>query len=277
MSSESPSPRRDVADVAAALSPSLKHGEGFSVKEALYESPEKALDEIEMLGEEVAARFRPAPSAVTPAMRYLHCSRTIHQLITDRNRAVGLYLAVATLLWTASAALLNARPAGDVILPLELIQKWCLPFTFAVMTVLAVFVAFLLIRTRAGLIYEVAKMNVLLGLPVGRVSRVSPLSIFFILQALVSLSGGCSAALLSAYLLRLSGVALGHLALPATLVGVAVGILLLALHVFTVLQITSDKKLQSVGTQGAAKAAAPRPEGPAGLFSAGSSGSLAQR
>ena len=247
MANEPPARPRDVADMAAALPAAVQRGEGFSVKEAVYESPEKALDDIEMIGEEVAAGFRPpGHSEVTPAMRYLHCSRTIHQLITDRNRAVGLYLAVATLLWTASTALLNANPAGDLILPLELIKKWCLPFTFAVMTVLAVFVGFLLIRTRAGLIYEVAKMNVLLGLPVGRVSRISPLSIFFILQALVSLSGGCSAALLSAYLLRLSGVALGHLALPATLIGVAVGLVLLLLHIFTVLHITSDRKLQDL-------------------------------
>ena len=35
---------------------------------------------------------------ITPGMRYLHSSRTIHQLVTDRNRAVGIYLAVASLL-----------------------------------------------------------------------------------------------------------------------------------------------------------------------------------
>ena len=44
-------------------------------------------------------------------------------------------------------------------------------------------------------IYEVAKMNALLGLPVGRVQRINPLSIFFIMQAIISVAGGASAAL----------------------------------------------------------------------------------
>jgi hypothetical protein len=246
-----PTPRpSDVADVAAEVPLRTNQGDGFSVKEAVYESAEQAVDRIEMIGEEVAAGFRPpGHSAVTPGMRYLHCSRTIHQLVTDRNRAVGLYLGVATLLWTASAALMTARPApsANFIIPLERIQGWCLPFTFAVLTVLAVFVGLLLVRTRVGLLYEVAKMNALLGLPVGRVSRISPLSIFFLLQALVSLGGGCSAGLFSAYVLALGGVQEGHLFLPAALIGIVVGLLLMLLYVFTVVTITSDKKLQRLG------------------------------
>src|SRR5436305_10260532 len=95
----------------------------------------------------------PAPHGLVSAgMRYLHCSRTIHELVTDRNRAVGLFLGVASLLITASSALVNATERGELIIPLVLIQRWCLPITFGVLTVLALFVAFLLIRTRAGLI-----------------------------------------------------------------------------------------------------------------------------
>src|SRR5207248_1643354 len=154
----------------------------------------------------------PAPgghSEVTAGMRYLHCSRTIHQLVTDRNRAVGIYLAVASLLWTASSALLNIRPENvrHLIVPIELVQRWCLPATFGTLTVLALFVAFLLIRTRIGLIYEVAKMNVLLRLPIGRVQRINPLSVFFILQAFISLAGGASGTLFLFYLLVANGFA----------------------------------------------------------------------
>ena len=57
-------------------------------------------------------------------MRYLHSSRTIHQLVTDRNRAVGIYLAVASLLWTASGAVLNAKPTGRLMVPIESIQLY---------------------------------------------------------------------------------------------------------------------------------------------------------
>ncbi len=63
------------------------------------------------------------------------------------------------------------------MVPIHEIRRWCLPITFAVLTVLSVFMGLLLIRTRVGLIYEVAKMNALLGLPIGRVQRLSPMSI----------------------------------------------------------------------------------------------------
>src|SRR5436305_595151 len=44
-----------------------------------------------------------------------------------------------------------------------------------------------------GLNDEVAKMNVLLGLPLGRVERVNPLSIFYLMHLLVALLGAASA------------------------------------------------------------------------------------
>ncbi len=215
----------------------VKGGEGYS---------EKLVDTIEMIGEEQAAGMQPHPSQVTAGMRYLHSSRTIHQLVTDRNRAVGIYLAVASLLVTACSALLNAKPSGKLIVPIETIQDWCLPVTFGILTVLAVLIAFLLIRTRIGLIYEVAKMNALLGLPLGRVQRNSPLSIFFILQAMISLAGGTSAALFSVWMIRLADPQAGHAAWLAIGIGAVVVVLLMVLYVATVNATTSDERLQKI-------------------------------
>jgi hypothetical protein len=247
MSSQPGKPPNEVEEVAAQLphaqraptsSFDVHGGEGYS---------EQLVDAIEMIGEEKAAGFgADGPSQITPAMRYLHSSRTIHQLVTDRNRAVGIYLAVASLLLTASGAMIHASPQGDLILPLEQIQRWCLPLTFGTLTVLALFIAFLLIRTHVGLIYEVAKMHALLGLPPGRVSRLSPLSIHFILQALISLGGGISGALFSAFMLALEKPGLEHVALPAALIGVGVTVALLLLYIATVLHITSDRRLQQL-------------------------------
>src|SRR4051812_29198583 len=184
--------QKELAEIAKTNIDSfdVKGGEGTS---------ERLVDAIEMIGEEQAAGLRPPPETVTAGMRYLHSSRTIHQLVTDRNRAVGIYMGVASLLLTASGALFHASPRGDLIVPLEKIQRWCLPVTFATLTVLAVLVALLLIRTRAGLIYEVAKMNALLGLPPGRVQRLSPLSIFFIMQVIISFAGGLAAGLFTVF------------------------------------------------------------------------------
>jgi hypothetical protein len=241
----------DVADVAARVPPPKEtQTGGLSARAVDEDAAERLVDQIEMIGEETAAGFRPpGHSEVTPGMRYLHSSRTIHQLVSDRNRAVGLYLAVATLLWTASSAVLNvkAESAVEFIIPLAAIQKWCLPVTFGTLTVLSLFISFLLIRTRIGLIYEVAKMNALLGLPIGRVQRVNVLSLFFIMHALVCLAGGGCGTLFSIYLLRLGGIDLAHVVVPAVLIGVAIAALLLVCYVVTVLNTTSDKKLQSAG------------------------------
>jgi hypothetical protein len=230
--------------------PPLAHADGLdlSVQAAAQalEPSERRVDEIEMIGEEVAAGFRPpGASKVSPGMRYLHSSRTIHQLVADRNRAVGLYLAVASLMWTASGAFLNAKPAGQLIVPIESIQRWCIPTTAASLTVLALFTGFLLIRTRIGLIYEVAKMNALLGLPVGRVKRVNPLSIFFITHLLVSLAGAASGTFFVYHLLKYHDPdGSGHF-LPSVLTGVAILAGWVVLYVVAVLQTTADRKLQS--------------------------------
>jgi hypothetical protein len=226
------------ADSATAESLDVKTSEGHS---------EKIVDAIEMIGEEAAAGWTPKPSDVSAGMRYLHASRTIHQLVTDRNRAVGIYLAVASLLVTASSALFHANPQGDLIVPLEKIQRWCLPITFGILTVLAALIAVLLIRSRVGLIYEVAKMNALLGLPVGRVQRNSPLSIFFILQTIVSLGGGVTGALFSVFMLHLADPETQRSLWPALGVGTLITVALMALYVFTVNVVTSDERLQKIG------------------------------
>jgi hypothetical protein len=240
-------PAKDVKEIP----PELTHTTGFSGVTGLDDEVEKKVDEIEMIGEEQAAGFARAAghSEVTAGMRYLHCSRTIHQLVTDRNRAVGIYLAVASLLWTASSALLNIKPDNvpHLIVPIQVVQRWCLPATFATLTVLALFVALLLVRTRVGLIYEVAKMNALLRLPVGRVQRINPLSIFFILQAFVSLAGGASGALLVLHVLADQGYPPhGPTLAWSAGAGLAITLALLAVYVLTVLHTTADKKLQTL-------------------------------
>lgn len=252
MSSPRPPLPADLADMVAQVPPpSAARTDGLLGNAAVEETTEQKVDAIEMIGEEAAAGFRPpGVSAVSPGIRYLHSSRTIHQLVTDRNRAVGLYLAVATLLWTASTALLNARPRGQLRIPIETIQVWCLPITFATMAVLAVFVGFLLIRTRIGLIYEVAKMNTLLGLPIGRVRTVNPLSIFFLMQVLVSLAGGGSGALFAMYMLAEPGPEPSATVVPQLipiLIGAVITLALILMYIGTVLYTTSDRKLQNGG------------------------------
>jgi hypothetical protein len=233
MSNDANQAPKEIRDIAAQLPDAHKASSGsFDVKEDLGFS-EKVVDTIEMIGEEKAG------------MRYLHSSRTIHQLVTDRNRAVGIYLAVASLLLTASGALFHANPHGDLIIPIAEIQRWCLPIAFATLAILALFIAFLLIRTRVGLIYEVAKMNALLGLPIGRVQRISPLSIHFILQALISCAGGMAAALFSVFMIRLEDPDAVHKAVWfGALVGIAMASLLMALDMVTVSYTTADKRLQ---------------------------------
>ena len=168
-----------------------EHRDGFSIDVSGDDEVDKTLAALEMAGEEAAAGFRPARHApLAPEVRFLHSSRTIHELITDRNRSVGIFLFVASVLFASSSALLDAKPVGRLIVPLGVIQYWCLPVTFATLAVIGAFVILILTRTRVGLIYEVSKMNALLGLPSDRVQRISPLSIFFLMQALVVLLGG---------------------------------------------------------------------------------------
>jgi hypothetical protein len=235
------------ANRPAAPSQARTDGLAVSVQEWLEDQTEKRVDEIEMLGEEQAAGFSSKRSPVGPDLRYLHASRTIHQLVTDRNRAVGLYLAVASLLWTASSALLNAKPGGHLLVPIEVIQRWCLPATFATLAGLALFVGFMLVRTRIGLIYEVAKMNLLLGLPIGRVSRISPLSLFFLMHLLVSVAGGCSGGLFVAHVLYdPSAESQAGTVAASVACGTALALALVLFYVGTVLYTTNDGKLKQL-------------------------------
>jgi hypothetical protein len=246
--STDPSKKEDpLAAIAAQVPPrDPTSSDGLNIRNMIQESPEQRVDAIEMIGEEAAANLikKDLPEPISAGMRYLHSSRTIHQLVTDRNRALGLYLAVASLLWTASSAMQNAPDRDYYIIPLEEIKKWCLPFTFGVLTVLALLVAFLMVRTRVGLIYEVAKMNALLGLPVGRVKRINALSIGFIMQLIISLAGGTSGGLLALFLLKLAGLDGVVLMLLSWLIGLITTVALLALYIGSVLQITSDEKLK---------------------------------
>jgi hypothetical protein len=233
-------PQKKLPDPAKATLDSfdVKRSEGFS---------DKLVDAIEMIGEEQAAGFKPPPSEITPGMRYLHASRTIHQLVTDRNRAVGIYLGTASLLMTASGIIINANPqTADLMVPMDLIKRWCLPITFAVLTVLALLMAFLLIRTRVGMIYEVAKMNALLGLPLGRVSHINPLSIFFILQMIISLAGGVTGALFTIFMCYREPPMPTYAGWLGALVGIVITAGLVALYAITVSVTTSDERLRNV-------------------------------
>jgi hypothetical protein len=232
------------------------------------EALDRRLAEIEMLGEEAAAGWKPdAHVPISPEVRFLHVSRTIHQLVTDRNRSVGIFLAVASILVAAATGMLNVKPEVAPIVPLRLIQYWCLPATFATLAVLAIFISFLLIRARIGLIYEVAKLNALLGLHTKRVERVNPLSIFYIMHLLVVVLGGASAGLATGMVV--SGFFQGGEAVPpppgsperlnpgeagfdvaAPLgAGIAVTTLyvlgLLALYYTTILRHTSEARLEA--------------------------------
>jgi hypothetical protein len=217
--------------------------DGFGLRPSVDDVTEARVDEIEMLGEEESAGFTRGRSDIDPNVRFLHCSRTIHQLVTDRNRAVGLYLAVASLLWTASGAILNARPAANLIVPIEAVQRWCLPVTLGILSVLALFTSLLLIRTRIGLIYEVAKMNVLLGLPVGRVQRVNPLSLFFLMHLLVCAAGGCCATFFAYHLFRLFAPELAAPMVYSATLGAHFTAGLVVLYIVMVMQTTAERKL----------------------------------
>jgi hypothetical protein len=223
-----------------------EHAEGLQVDVAGDEELDKRLAAIEMAGEEVAAGFTPRTHPpLSPDVRYLHVSRTIHELVTDRNRSVGIFLFVASLLFGASTALLNAPPRVRPIIPLAGIQYWCLPVTFGTLAAIGVFTSLILIRTRIGLIYEVAKMNALLGLPSARVRRVNPLSIFFLMHTLVVTLGGASAGF-SAGMLAYRATGASSTALG---IGILTGVIYMAIfqttYYATILHATSDSKLEN--------------------------------
>ena len=239
--------KAEVAAEIKPLDPSLQdHADGLKVEIEEESAVDEKLARIEMAGEEVAAGWKPqAHRPLSPEVRYLHCSRTIHQLITDRNRSVGIFLLVASVLINASTGLLKTDPPFDPIVPMQTIRYWCLPVTFGVLAVLGIFTSLLLIRTRIGLIYEVTKMNVLLGLPSQRVERVNPLSIFYLMHLMTATLGGASAGLTIGMIQRphvdnpTSAVALG------VIVGVLYALLFQAFYYITILRATTETKLAS--------------------------------
>ncbi len=235
------------------------HQGGFKDEIAADETVDRRLAEIEMIGEEAATGWAPEPHAsLSPEVRYLHISRTIHQLVTDRNRSVGIFLAVASILVAAATGLLNVKQEVTPIIPLAAIQYWCLPVTFSTLAVLAIFISVLLIRARIGLIYEVTKMNTMLGLHSKRVERVNPLSIFYVMHLLVVVLGGASFGFFAAMVAYdwLDDGVLGVKVDPTTsiervdaLLGVGLAAALVfilglqSLYYWTVLRNTTDAKL----------------------------------
>jgi hypothetical protein len=226
--------------------PTLRdHAEGLKDDLSGEDVLEQRLAEVEMAGEEVAAGWKPAPHPpLAPEVRYLHVSRTIHELITDRNRSVGIFLAVASVLFAASSALLNARADVVPIIPLKSIQYWCLPATFGTLAVIGVFNSLILIRTRIGLIYEATKMNMLLGLPTRRVDKVNPLSIFYLMHLLVVLLGGASAGVMAGMLAHGFGKPAAAALTTGLIVSLSYLVLLQSLYYLTILRATTDAKLR---------------------------------
>ncbi len=224
-----------------------EHTSGLSIDVSGDDEVDRRLAEIEMAGEEASLGYgKGARPHLAAEVRYLHVSRTIHQLVTDRNRSVGIFLFVASVLFGASTALLNVRPEVVPILPLKSIQYWCLPVTFGTLGAIGGFVSLILIRSRIGLIYEVAKLNVLLGLPTTRVSRVNPLSIFYLMHLLVVLLGGASAGFTAGMLAHGRGWSdEGSIALG---LGVGVGYLvaLEAAYFAMILRATTETRLAGV-------------------------------
>lgn len=240
---ETPTPPPKQPDLLKSLN-NLTDATPSAATSVTDDASEKA-DAIEMIGEEEAAKVPDVnkPNEISAGMRYLHCSRTINQLVADRNRAVGIFLAVASLLWTASSALLNAKPSGPLLVSIESLQRWCIPVTLGVLTLFALFTGLLLIRTRIGLIYEVAKMNALLGISAERVKRVNVFSIFFLMHLMISLAGAGCAGLFVLHLLAAAGIdGAGWL---STIAGLFVGTGLILTYVLTIQATTSDKRLQS--------------------------------
>ncbi len=245
-----PPPASPVSPTAQVAPPSIEgtlrdHAEGLGSDASGEEAVDRRLAAIEMSGEEVAAGWKPAPhQPLSPEVRYLHISRTIHELITDRNRSVGIFLAVASLLFAATTALLNAKPDVAPIIPLKAIQYWCLPVTFGTLAVIGMFISLLLIRARIGLIYEVTKMNTLLGLPSKRVERVNPLSIFYLMHLLVVVLGGASAGFTAGMIVyHEKHISAGAIANGAV-VAIAYILAFQSIYYLTVLRATSDAKLQ---------------------------------
>lgn len=231
-----------------ALDPKVReHVDGVGFDPAGEEAIDRRLARIEMAGEEVASGWKPAPhEPLSPEVRYLHVSRTIHELITDRNRSVGIFLFVASLLFGASTALLNAPRDVRPIIPLASIQYWCLPVTFATMAIIGAFVSLILIRARIGLIYEVTKMNALLGLPSKRVERVKPLSVFFLMHALVVLLGSASAGFAAGMLAWRAWERAGGSIAAGLGTALAYAVVFKASYYVTILRATTESKLNGL-------------------------------
>jgi hypothetical protein len=223
----------------------VEHTGGVSFDVSGEDEVDRRLAEIEMAGEEAAIGFEPKNQPrLSPEVRYLHVSRTIHQLVTDRNRSVGIFLFVASVLAGASCSLLGVKTEVKPIISLSGIQYWCLPVTFATLGVIGLFVSLILIRTRIGLIYEVAKMSALLGLPTVRVDRVNPLSIFYLMHLLVAILGGASVGFTVGMVAHgYLGAGIGISVALGIVVGLGYVAALKTIYYMTILRATSETRL----------------------------------
>ncbi len=90
-------------------------------------------------------------------------------------------------------------------------------------------------------------MNVLLGLPVGRVKRIGLLSIFFIMHLLISIAGGAAGTLFTFHVLY-GGPSSEWPAMRLSLVvGALISLVLVLLYILTVLYTTAEGKLGDAG------------------------------
>ena len=221
------------------------HAEGLGLDPTGEDSVDRELARIEMAGEETAAGWKPDPHRpISPEVRYLHVSRTIHELISDRNRSVGIFLFVASLLFGGSTALLSAPEGVRPVIPLASIQYWCLPVASTTLAIIGGFVSLILIRARIGLIYEVTKLNALLGLPAKRVERVNVLSIFYLMHALVALLGGGSAGFTAGALAWRAGTGRDWSIGSGIVVGLLYVVAFQIIYYVTILRATTETKLR---------------------------------
>ncbi len=123
------------------------------------------------------------------------------------------------------------------------------------------FMGLILVRTRIGLIYEVAKLNSRPGLPADRVKRGNPLSIYFLMLLLVGASAGMTIALVVSSAGLHSKQAADEVVLAAGpsndpslallvggVVGVAYRLAFLLLCYGGILHATTESKLQGART-----------------------------
>jgi len=84
-------------------------------------------------------------------------------------------------------------------------------------------------------------------LPIGRVSRLNPLSVHSIMHGIISLCGGATAGLFTVFMMRHADeTAVRSSVWVGTLVGVVMVVLLVVAYIVTVNHTTSEERLQQL-------------------------------